>query len=152
MTLGKPDSNVSRYETRCGTIMEGCLTEFEHSIGRTYCPTKCPTCGTPHGWQPFKVLAKDVRLWGAIQGEGWIMPRMIKRTEAENKIFSKQVACPVANQLCYAYFFDTRCDDCPLVQSSASTARKETWAGVIFLWSLSLIRRHSYIEWAVFAV
>jgi len=62
MKLGKKDDYVSRYKTKCGVIMEGCLTDFEHNVGLTYCPTPCPTCGKSHGWMPLRILAERIRI------------------------------------------------------------------------------------------
>jgi len=50
------------------------------------------------------------------------MPKMVYMDKEEKNLFEGAVLCPIENQNCYVWDWKTsRCDDCPLVPSSADT-------------------------------
>ena len=53
---------LTRIQFRCGTVMEGILTEEEEKLNFSHCPTKCPCCGKQHGKELFRILKRNVAL------------------------------------------------------------------------------------------
>ena len=53
---------LTRIQFRCGTVMEGVLTDGEEKWNYSYCPTTCPHCGKQHGKEFFTILKRNVAL------------------------------------------------------------------------------------------
>lgn len=61
-TKGDNMKGLTRWQFRCGTIMEGILNDLEEEINFSHCPTKCECCRKQHGPELFKILKRNVAL------------------------------------------------------------------------------------------
>ena len=53
---------LTRFQFKCGTVMEGILTDGEERWNFAHCPTECECCGKQHGMECFEVLKRNVNV------------------------------------------------------------------------------------------